>query len=304
MRPALRTGLVLAVAFSIALPGHATLVTWYDATTLAGYSDGAEVGSLADLSGAGNDAATAITAGSYLADGIGGQAAIRFDAGVSGYKGALTAGGIGISGDAPWSMSLVFNAALGGSSPNQHVMVLGDGSIANTCVAVEFDDLPLWPRLDIASGYYNDVGLYPGFSAFGGEDLILTCVHTGGGPMTATTQLYINGYAAGDGILDGYVMGFTGNADTTPFNIAGYGWLTLGYGLGPSGAQTDGFSGLLSEFRLYNSALSDGERQQMTDELGDKYDIDTKDVPEPGTAALFGLGLGALVLGRRRRKAA
>jgi hypothetical protein len=55
MNSAFRAGLLVGVVVATALPAHAvTLVTWYDAPSLSGYSDGAAVGTLPDLSASGN----------------------------------------------------------------------------------------------------------------------------------------------------------------------------------------------------------------------------------------------------------
>ncbi len=75
--------------------------------------------------------------------------------------------------------------------------------------------------------------------------------------------------------------------------------LTIGhYQVGSTGY----FDGQIAEILIYDTALSDSDRQWVADYLGDKYGLA---VPEPASIALSAGGLGMIALmvrGPRRRR--
>ncbi|GAB5442987.1 MAG: hypothetical protein Fues2KO_33360 [Fuerstiella sp.] len=243
------------------------LITEYDATAISGIAEGDPVPSWTDLSGNGNDA-TATQAGTFAAGGIGGRAAVDFDL-HDNYLSAHQMGSTyGIQGDASWTM--VWVAKVPVTAPGtRSIGAIGSGGGVRTSAIVELDNA----RLDVAGGFGHDVVLSPtnSFSQFVGEDVVLTFRHEGGTgqPMLDTTDIFVNGYAPGEGALaSNFLQGF-GSAVTSPYQIANT-QLTLG---GGSVSVTPGFDGLLAEIHLYDSALSDDDLAHVEYALGQKYGI-------------------------------
>lgn len=121
-------------------------------------------------------------------------------------------------------MTLVFrpeNLAHKGQ-PYEHVIGMDDRTVLNSCAVVEFD-YTAGLRTEARPGDQlpNDLILEPGFDGFSDQDMILMYVHTGGGSAAATTQMYRNGYSAGEGPLPGYSTSTTGNADTAALCLTG-----------------------------------------------------------------------------------
>ena len=146
---------------------------------------------------------------------------------------------------------------------------IGTGGGVRTSAIVELE----FSRLDLAGGFGHDVIVNPAnsFAPFIGEDVILTFRHEGntGLSMLASSSVFINGFAPGEGPLSPYTLASAGTSGTTPFGIADR-QITLG---GGSVAVTPGFEGLLAEAQFYNTALSDVELQHLHHALGGKYGI-------------------------------
>ncbi len=291
----------------------AGLVTRYDATALTGLSNGDAVTTWYDISGNGNDALVAAGAtgvGVLETNGVGGLQSVRFVEG-QGYDSRYKMGTkFGIQGDASWTMMAVFrlDVAFG----YDEIVALGDGNdrYSRSMAGMEIDS----GRLDVAGAWSNDVILAgspsPSFNPFLKVDVIVTITNErgiGNGSMLATTKLWVNGWAPGEagGPLENNFLSTTGGAFRTPFNI-----YDRKLHIGRSGPPSlNGFTGLVSEILIYNTALSDTDRRQVEGQLIQKYSIQNANssaIPEPSTMATFGIGflliLGTTFLRRRRTK--
>ena len=287
----------------------ADLVTHYDVTTITPVANGTPIVTLADLSGNGNNAgksSTAASVGTYVNSGIGGKAAIQFVSdGTSasggsgnGYQSVLNGWSFGLTGDASYTQVFVFRSPGNTSNVYSWVGSIGNGISQHGSSIVELDG----HRLDIAGGSGNDVNLNPSnsFNQLANKDLIIAVVHTGGtgNSISSTTQVYVDGYAPGQGILSGLSLGTTGDAGTAALNLLNAPFVLGG---GPVGTGS-GFDGLISEAFFYNSALTTAERNSLESSLGQKYSIAVA-VPEPSSLVLCGAAsLGFIVYYHRRRK--
>ena len=274
-------------------------VTMYDATYIAGASNGALVTTLTDLSGNRNNAiksSSAAAVGTYVTDGIGGLPSIQFTSNGfisgdgTGYQSVLNMGtALGISGDAPWTAIYVFRAAAPSQGDYSWVGSLGSGSTANAGALVEIDAVhPIngqSPHLDLATGFSDDAVLEPGnsYDQLAGKDLVLTVIHQGpgAGSIGNTIQMFVNGDSPGQGVLSGLTLGTTGDAAAAALNLANEPFFLGGSPFG-TGA---GFNGLLSEALVYNTALTTTERSVIESQLMTKFGIAS--VPEPTSLALI-----------------
>ncbi|MDX2037770.1 MAG: hypothetical protein SFX72_14055 [Isosphaeraceae bacterium] len=252
---------------------QADLVSHYDAGTITGASDLAPVNLWKDLSGNGNDATSTGTP-RYLVDGIGGRPSVLFNRGDQGFVSSLLLGSqFGIQGDASWSMVAVFRPT--SFSTQYGVAAMGWLGTTFHGVGIEMDGA----NLDLALGHGDDLRLRPdgSFSPFLNQDVIVIFSHIGGtgGSVLSTTELMINGYRPGEGILSGIALQALRTAGSTPLNLANNP-VVLG---GALVAGNSSFDGLLSEFSLYNHALSTAEKYRVVSSLGEKYGISV--VPEP-----------------------
>lgn len=292
----LAVALVLIVLW--APTAHAALVSHYDASTIAGIVDGGSVTLWNDISGQ-NNHATAPGGGNtrYAATGIGGRPAVRFTGG-SGFVSNLAMGSsFGIQGDAAWSMVMVFRQTQLSYGWSQ-VATLGTGASPHTGALVELED----GNLDFATGFGQDVRLNPygSFGQFLNEDLILIYTHRGNtaDSILSTIDLWIDGYAPGQGVLSGLALGALGDTATAPLNLADRSFV-LG---GSSHSATGSFTGLLAEAMVFNHELGNAERDSIVAQLGSKYGIAVNAVivPEPAGLVLLALGAIGICVPRRR----
>ncbi len=304
------------ITLLLAGPLHlsAGLVTRYDATTLTGLSNGDAVTTWYDISGNANDATMSYGAtevGVLETNGIGGRQSIRLIPG-QGYDSRYDMGSqFGLQGDASWTIMAVFRLDL--AYGYDAILALGGSTTrgARSAAIMEIE----YGRLDIAGGWSDDVILAgtpsPSFIPFVSVDVIVTITNErgiGNGSMLATTNLWINGWAPGQvgGPLENNFLSTTRTANRSPYNI-----LDSKLKVGRSGPTSPdgGFAGLVSEIRIYDTALGDTERGQIESQLIQKYSIQNANssaIPEPSTMATFGIGflliLGTTFLRRRRTK--
>jgi hypothetical protein len=311
--------LALPVFLSTPTVIRAGVVTMYDATQISGLSNGDAVATLTDLSGNGNNAtksASAAAVGTYVTDGIGGLPSIQFTASGgafgngTGYQSALNMGtSFGISGDAAWTAIYVFQAAAPAQGSFSWVGSMGSGTSPHAGAITELDAVnPIngqTPHLDLATGFSDDAVLAPGnsYDQLAGKNLVLTVIHQGpgDGSIGNSIQMFVNGFAPGQGILSGLSLETTGDAATAALNLANNPFF-LG---GSPFATGAGFNGLLSEAIVYNTALNSSERNAIESQLMSKFGISS--VPEPSSLVMgfigFALIAGVALTRRRTAKA-
>jgi hypothetical protein len=254
----------------------ANLLTHYDASAITGVSNGARVTQWDDLSGNNNNAVATPgkTAGTFVSQGIGGKPSVAFDWNKDGFISVLNMGtSFGILGDSAWSMTTVFRTT-DPNPPGSQIAGLGLGGTPDGLSMLELEN-PGGFRLEIAGGFGHDVVLNPpgSYAPLINHDLIVTVTHDAnpGKPMLGTLHLFINGDAPGQGDLVGTSLGTTGNAATTPLQLADAP-IHLGADANPK-MSVVGFTGLIAEVLVWDNVLSTSERQQVEGQLAKKYSI-------------------------------
>ena len=224
-------------------------VLWLDASNL-GLGNGAAVTTLADLSAAGNNAvaANASNAPSYSPNSLNGLGTIHF---AGGDQGLITVNNIGISDGQSRSIFSVMKRDDGGTM----IVAMGEEDFYKGYGLITNNDLTMLPYTWGQGGVQvgpRPAGVFEVYSS--------TNVHEdlGGGASRGTHAGYINGV----------LVGTNANQDdvtTTDRPVQ------IGYRLPEHENEAVSSNGSLGELLIYNSALSDAQRQQVEAYLGHKW---------------------------------
>lgn len=279
--PALCSAIVICLWSASA--GRAAIITdglqvHLDASTITGVADGAEFGSWNDQSGNGRHATAAGAAQpSYVAAGIGGLPAVRFD-GTNDGLGSVFVGNTFIpTGN---SFFIIFRSTQ--TTQGTFISLNPSGSGVNQGFAFinRFDSAgSLLATFDTASGNNNNTQDLSSGSNNGAGHLF-TAVGGGGASTPVTLRA--------DGGL--FTNTFTETPQLTAVDAYSVGVL--------NDLATTRFSGDIAEILVYNRTLTPAEIAQNESTLLAKYSI-----PEPSVVALGALAMPFFMARRRRRHA-
>ena len=248
------------------IPG---LVFWLDATQLAGLADGAGVASWPDTSGQRHDAQQPVAAArpAYRAAALRGHPAVHFD----GVDDRLAAPSV-VAGHQTRTVIVVGRAAAVGAGA---MVDLGNSAVPGAGFAVT-------PEYAVHTGAGERV--WQESASRTAPSVALMRLST---KSTNHLAAWINGRQLA-------------TARTTAARVETAGDTIVGASSPAAGGGA--FAGDLAEILVYNRSLTEGEREQVTAYLIDKYDISGCAIVEPrGHAGALLLPAAVVMLVRRRR---
>jgi hypothetical protein len=264
-------------ALAAVIPGTAlTPGVWWAADAAGNTTSGASLTKLVDLSGNGNDALPSGTSPALVAGVVNGKPVIR----TNGSTDSMISPTGAATGNAAHTIIVVTKFTSASGFAGGAVLYSGTaGANQNSTIGAQ-QDSRLW-----VGGYAQDDNT-PYSNASGAP----------AGSQLGTANFHVIDKLYNNGNFQGYLDG------NQVINGAG-----ATYNLGNSetgiGRQFDTgtyYAGDIAEVVIFNSALSASDRQAVESYLGTKYAVT---VPEPGAFAVLAVGGGAVLSGRRRRRA-